>query len=82
MALFSQILTFGLQLCGYRGESNTTARTLFWQARKGISFVVTFESERDRNAAIMLARRYALDCNVSTSLAEPLIALQPMFLSN
>lgn len=40
---------------------------VFWQARKGLSFVLTFETERDRNAAILLARKYALDCNVSIS---------------
>ncbi|XP_062111916.1 stomatal closure-related actin-binding protein 3-like [Humulus lupulus] len=59
-----EIYSAPMQLCGYRGESNTAARSLFWQARKGLSFTLTFESERDRNAAIMLARKYALDCNV------------------
>ncbi|XP_041024638.1 stomatal closure-related actin-binding protein 3-like [Juglans microcarpa x Juglans regia] len=53
-----------MQLCGVRGDGNNAAKALFWQARKGLSFVLTFESERDRNAAIMLARKYALDCNV------------------
>lgn len=52
-----------LQLCGVRTNANTAARSLFWQPRKGLSFVLTFESERDRNAAIMLARKYAYDCN-------------------
>ncbi|KAM6548078.1 hypothetical protein CsatB_019754 [Cannabis sativa] len=59
-----EIYSATMQLCGYRGESNTAARTLFWQARKGLSFMLTFESERDRNAAITLARKYAFDCNV------------------
>jgi hypothetical protein len=40
---------------------------LFWQAKKGLSFVLAFESARERNAAIMLARRFAFDCNVSAS---------------
>lgn len=53
-----------MQLCGFRGGGNSAAKSLFWQARKGQSFVLVFESERDRNAAILLARRYALDCNV------------------
>ncbi|XP_057507324.1 stomatal closure-related actin-binding protein 1-like [Actinidia eriantha] len=53
-----------MQLCGFRGGGNSAAKSLFWQARKGQSFVLVFESERERNAAIMLARRYALDCNV------------------
>ncbi|KAA8517348.1 hypothetical protein F0562_017646 [Nyssa sinensis] len=53
-----------MQLCGFRGGGNSAAKSLFWQARKGQSFVLVFESERERNAAITLARRYALDCNV------------------
>ncbi|XP_057983419.1 stomatal closure-related actin-binding protein 1-like isoform X2 [Malania oleifera] len=61
--------SMSMQLCGARGGGNAAAKALFWQARKGLSFVLAFESERDRNAAIMLARRYALDCNVT--LAGP-----------
>ncbi|KAL8136197.1 hypothetical protein AgCh_010700 [Apium graveolens] len=53
-----------MQLCGFRGGGNSAAKSLFWQARKGQSFVLVFDSERDRNAAIVLARRYALDCSV------------------
>lgn len=53
-----------MQLCGFRGGGNSAAKSLFWQARKGQSFVLVFESERERNAAMILARRYALDCNV------------------
>ncbi|KAL5546724.1 hypothetical protein UlMin_006411 [Ulmus minor] len=51
-------------VCGYRGNSNTAAKELFWQPRKSLSFVLKFQSERDRNVAILLARKYALDCNV------------------
>uniref|UniRef100_A0A7N0V202 Uncharacterized protein n=1 Tax=Kalanchoe fedtschenkoi TaxID=63787 RepID=A0A7N0V202_KALFE len=53
-----------MQLCGARGGGNAASKALFWQARKGHSFVLTFESERERNAAIILARKYALDSNV------------------
>ncbi|KAK9987084.1 hypothetical protein SO802_032035 [Lithocarpus litseifolius] len=53
-----------MQLCGGRGDINNSAKALFWQARKGLSYVLTFESERDRNAAVMLARKFAFDCNV------------------
>ncbi|KVI03409.1 hypothetical protein Ccrd_018293 [Cynara cardunculus var. scolymus] len=53
-----------MQICGFRGGGNLAAKSLFWQSRKGQSFVLVFESERERNAAIVLARRYALDCNV------------------
>lgn len=59
-----EIYSLSMQLCGARGEVNNSAKALFWQARKGLSFVLTFESERDRNAAVMLARKYAFDCNV------------------
>ncbi|MBA0587693.1 hypothetical protein Gorai_000816 [Gossypium raimondii] len=54
-----------MQLCGVRGGGNAAAQALFWQAKKEFSVVLAFESERDRNAAIMLARRFAFDCNVS-----------------
>ncbi|XP_073045914.1 stomatal closure-related actin-binding protein 3-like isoform X2 [Primulina eburnea] len=58
-----------MQLCGFRGGGNSAAKSLFWQARKGQSFVVVFESENERNGALILARKYASDCNVS--LAGP-----------
>lgn len=64
-----------MQLCGFRGGGNSAAKSLFWQARKGQSFVLVFESERDRNAAIVLARRYALDCNVVLAGPEDLASL-------
>ncbi|XP_024021217.1 stomatal closure-related actin-binding protein 1 [Morus notabilis] len=53
-----------MQLCGVRGGGNAAAQALFWQAKKGLSFVLAFESERERNAALMLARRFAFDCNI------------------
>ncbi|KAG6427923.1 hypothetical protein SASPL_112170 [Salvia splendens] len=56
-----------MQLCGFRGGGNSAAKSLFWQARKGQSFVLVFDSERERNGALMYARKYALDCNVSVS---------------
>ena len=56
-----------LQLCGVRGGGNAAAQALFWQPKQGLSFVLAFESERERNAAIMLARRFAFDCNVCLS---------------
>lgn len=58
------VLLNPIQLCGFRGGGTSAAKSLFWQARKGQSFVLVFDSEQDRNAAIVLARRYALDCNV------------------
>ncbi|KAH1084242.1 hypothetical protein J1N35_024003 [Gossypium stocksii] len=51
-------------LCGARGDANAPAKSLFWQPRKGHSYILTFESERERNAAIMVARKHALDCSV------------------
>ncbi|KAI5079530.1 hypothetical protein GOP47_0005009 [Adiantum capillus-veneris] len=53
-----------MQLCGVRGGGLAAAQGLFWQAKKGVSFVLAFESSRERNAAIMLARRFSFDCNI------------------
>nr|XP_043632142.1 stomatal closure-related actin-binding protein 1-like [Erigeron canadensis] len=58
-----------MQLCGVRGGGNAAAQASFWQPKIGLSFVLGFESERERNAAIMLARRFAFDCNIT--LAGP-----------
>jgi len=55
---------FHLQLCGSRGGGNAAARAVFWQARKGLSYTLAFETDRDRNAAIMIARKFASNCNV------------------
>ncbi|KAK4777490.1 hypothetical protein SAY87_017677 [Trapa incisa] len=68
-----EIYSTPMQICGIRNDSNLAAKRVFWQARKGLSFVLTFESDRDRNAAIMLARRYALDCNVLLAGPDDLI---------
>lgn len=62
------LVTF--QLCGVRGNANVPAMALFWQLRKGLTFLLTFESEQERNAAIVLARKYADDCNVSKTYQE------------
>lgn len=51
-------------LCGVRGGGNAAVQSVFWQARRGLSFILAFETIRERNAAIMLARRYARDCNI------------------
>ncbi|CAO2832648.1 unnamed protein product [Amaranthus hypochondriacus] len=53
-----------MQLCGVRGGGNAAAQAVFWQVKPGLSFIIAFESERDRNAAIMLARRFAFDTNI------------------
>ncbi|KAL7151955.1 hypothetical protein ABFS83_04G066300 [Erythranthe nasuta] len=53
-----------MQICGVRGGGNAAAQAVYWQPKVGISFVLAFESERERNAAIMLARRFAFDCNI------------------
>ncbi|GER52552.1 hypothetical protein STAS_30010 [Striga asiatica] len=47
-----------------QGGGNSAAKSLFWQSRKGQSFVLVFESERERNGALVLARKYASDSNV------------------
>ncbi|CAN4119779.1 unnamed protein product [Withania somnifera] len=56
-----------MQLCGVRGGGNAAAQAAFWQVKTGLSFVLAFETERERNAAIMLARRFAYDCNIILS---------------
>ncbi|KAH6774860.1 plectin-like protein [Perilla frutescens var. frutescens] len=53
-----------MQLCGIRGGGNAAAQSIYWQAKTGLSFILASESERERNAAIMLARRFAFDCNI------------------
>ncbi|KAL9272180.1 Stomatal closure-related actin-binding protein 1-like protein [Drosera capensis] len=59
-----------MQLCGVRGGGNAAAQAIFWQSKPGLSFVLAFESERDRNAAIMLARRFAFDCNAEQAVGR------------
>ena len=53
-----------MQLCGARGGGISAAQGIFWQAKKGLTFLLAFESARERNAAVMLARRFSFDCNV------------------
>lgn len=72
ICLLFVLLTLKSQLCGVRGGGNAAAQAAFWQAKAGLSFVLAFESERERNAAIMLARRFAFDCNVSHSYSAKL----------
>ncbi|KAF8063119.1 hypothetical protein N665_1184s0007 [Sinapis alba] len=60
-----EIYSTSMQLCGVRDNANVPAKALFWQPRKGLSFLLTFESELERNAAIVLCRKYAYDCNVT-----------------
>ncbi|KAE8691650.1 Stomatal closure-related actin-binding protein 1 [Hibiscus syriacus] len=62
--LSKEYYSSSMQLCGVRGGGNAAAQALFWQAKKEFSVVLAFESERERNAAIMLARRFAFDCNI------------------
>ncbi|KAF3330699.1 hypothetical protein FCM35_KLT04053 [Carex littledalei] len=54
-----------MMLCGSRGGGNAAAKAVFWQARNGQIFTLAFQSERERNAALILARRFASDCNVA-----------------
>ncbi|KAL8162310.1 hypothetical protein V2J09_013799 [Rumex salicifolius] len=62
--------SLSMQLYGVRSGINSASKALFWQARKGVSFVLTFESEKERNATIILARKYALDCNLKSEFEE------------
>lgn len=67
--LAREFYSSSMQLCGVRGGGNAAAQALFWQVKKGLSFTLAFQSERERNAAMMLARRFAFDCNIT--LAGP-----------
>jgi len=53
-----------MQLCGVRGRGDAAPQAIFWQPRKELSFVLGFETTRERNSALMLARRFAMDCNI------------------
>ncbi|KVI08108.1 hypothetical protein Ccrd_013523 [Cynara cardunculus var. scolymus] len=66
-----------MQLCGVRGGGNAAAQASFWQPKIGVSFVLAFESERERNAAIMLARRFAFDCNIMLGGPDDRAAQKP-----
>ncbi|GBG66847.1 hypothetical protein CBR_g70724 [Chara braunii] len=50
-------------LCGARGGGEAAAQALFLQTRAK-QYVLALESERERNGAIMLARRFATEHNV------------------
>ncbi|XP_024378923.1 stomatal closure-related actin-binding protein 1 [Physcomitrium patens] len=54
-----------VQLCGARGGGQAASRALYWVANKSVSLMLVLESERERNAAILLARRFARDQNVT-----------------
>ena len=55
-----------MQLCGARGGGDAAPRSMYWVAHRNLTFMLVLDSERERNAAIMLARRFAYDCNVWT----------------
>ena len=65
---------FIVQLCGARGGGQAAVRALYWVANKNLSLMLVLESERERNAAILLARRFARDQNVSSGL-RPLVQI-------
>ncbi|KQK21577.1 stomatal closure-related actin-binding protein 1 isoform X2 [Brachypodium distachyon] len=53
-----------MQLCGVRGGGEAASQAMFWQPRSDLSLGLAFETARERNTAIMLARRFAIDCNI------------------
>lgn len=53
-----------MQLCGVRGGGDAAPQAMFWQPCEDLSLVLGFETARERNSAIMLARRFAIDCNI------------------
>ncbi|KAK8515680.1 hypothetical protein V6N12_075708 [Hibiscus sabdariffa] len=75
-AIAKEYYSSSMQLCGVRGGGNAAAQALFWQAERGLSVVLAFESERERNAAIMLARRFAFDCNIMLAGPDDRISIR------
>ncbi|XP_006658035.1 stomatal closure-related actin-binding protein 1 [Oryza brachyantha] len=53
-----------MQLCGMRGSGDAAPQAMYWQPRRDLSLVLGFETARERNCAIILARRFAIDCNI------------------
>ncbi|XP_047090587.1 stomatal closure-related actin-binding protein 1-like isoform X1 [Lolium rigidum] len=53
-----------MQLCGVRGGGEAASQAMFWRPRNDLSLALAFETARERNTAIMLARRFAIDCNI------------------
>jgi hypothetical protein len=62
---FKAVIGYAMQLCGARGAGQAAVRSLYWVANKGLSLMLVMESERERNAAILLARRFASNQNVT-----------------
>ncbi len=65
LSYFKAVIGYAMQLCGARGAGQAAVRSLYWVANKGLSLMLVLESERERNAAILLARRFASNQNVS-----------------
>ncbi len=65
MMVLSYFIGYAMQLCGARGAGQAAVRSLYWVANKGLSLMLVLESERERNAAILLARRFASNQNVN-----------------
>ncbi|KAL6841780.1 hypothetical protein ACP4OV_028292 [Aristida adscensionis] len=62
--LAKEFYSSSMQLCGVRGGGDAAPQAIFWQPRKDLSFILAFETIRERNSALMLARRFAIDCNI------------------
>jgi hypothetical protein len=65
LSYFKAVIGYAMQLCGARGAGQAAVRSLYWVANKGLSLMLVLESERERNAAILLARRFASNQNVT-----------------
>ncbi|EFJ18598.1 hypothetical protein SELMODRAFT_420081 [Selaginella moellendorffii] len=63
----------GKQLCGARGGGQIAPFAMFWLVKRGLTYMLGFESERERNAAIMLARRFAFDCTEGQMYLSPIV---------
>ncbi|KAG6540082.1 hypothetical protein Mapa_018537 [Marchantia paleacea] len=66
-----------MQLCGARGGGDSAAQGLFWVAKKGLTFMLVLESERERNAAILLARKFSKLGNIQLGGPDDVVHLEP-----
>ncbi|XP_062211368.1 stomatal closure-related actin-binding protein 1-like [Phragmites australis] len=64
LVVAKEFYSSSMQICGVRGGGEAAPQAIFWRPRDDLSLVLAFETTRERNAAIMLARRFAIDCNI------------------
>ena len=69
------VCIYVMQVCGARGGGDAAAQGLFLALSPALVFMLACEASRERNAAIMLIRRFAQE--VGINLGGPDDAPQP-----